>query len=825
MVIDLNGKWKFRAVTENIWHNATVPGCVHADLYANGLIPDPFFGANELELDWIERTDFEYCREFFVPAKLLEHRIVELVAEGLDTVAQITINGTLIASTDNMFQGYRFDVRQSLVAGPNTIGIRFRNPLSCIRERRGFTWFDQPNDPVGGASAIRKMQCSFGWDWGPRLPTCGIYRTICIEAFSTARIDHVTVRQLHESSRATISIAAEISGSDDRNLLSLRSSLSLYNVVVSQSTSNELVIDDPQLWWPSGHGAQPLYDLAVELLDRGGKVVDMWTRRIGLRTVTLDRTRDRWGESFCFIVNGRPVYAKGASWIPANALPSAVTGKTYEDLVRSAAEANFNMLRVWGGGLYEHECFYDLCDVYGIMVWHDFMFACSLYPADEPFMESVEGEARYQVRRLAHHACMALWCGNNELEYLARQIVSSQENRTAYERIFNDILPRAVNSFAPHISYWPSSPHNPDGYEHGTDNEGAGDHHYWDVWHGRMRPQSVERLHYRFWSEFGMQSYCSVDTALMFAKEHELNVYGPVMDNHQKHPAGNAIVMEYISYRYRFPKDFAALSYLSQINQAYCVELMVEHQRSCMPRTMGSLYWQLNDCWPAFSWSGIEFGGQWKALHYAARRFYAPALVTFRLIGEERAGKINRRINTISGVEIITAFDGPCSMEARLHWDLFTIDRGNMVLHGESSIVLEPDESSIQKRLDLSTCFQSMGRENLVMRLLLVGDTGIIARNSLLFTAPRFIELPKAPIVPDVKKTSARRFSLVFRGSVFQHQVAFHIPGVRYRASDNYFDLFPGTVHSIDLTIEGDRDVSLSWLEKNLYVTSVAWTY
>jgi beta-mannosidase len=823
MVIDLNGLWEMRRCTDTRWYPAQVPGCVHTDLQHCGLIADPFFESNELRLEWIEHTDFEYRTSFTVSSELLARRHLELIAEGLDTLAAIYLNGSLVATTENMFMGYRFAVKPYLVCGNNTITVRFGNPMEYIRKRKGYPWSQQPNDPVGGASGIRKMQCSFGWDWGPRLPTCGIFRSIYIEARSGPRIAHVAISQVHSPRQVRLHFRPELDGGKKRGI-SWRSRISLEGVPVAESESLSLSISSPRLWWPHGSGPQPLHTVTVELVDNG-TVLATWTKRIGLRTIALDRRKDRWGESFRFLVNGKPVYAKGANWIPAHILPSSVDHATYRSLLQSAVEANFNMLRVWGGGLYEHEDFYNLCDEYGIMVWHDFMFACSLYPQDEPFMQSVADEARYQTRRLARHACMALWCGNNELEHNVAAITETPEKKKAYDRIFYDILPKAVKKNAPHTSYWPSSPHNPEGYVQGPNNEFAGDAHYWDVWHAGLQPEAAHKHHFRFWSEFGMQAYCSVDTALQFTSADKLNVFGPAMENHQKHPVGNALIFQYIAYRYRFPNDFAALVYLSQVNQAFCIATMVEHQRSGMPRTMGSLYWQLNDCWPVFSWSGIDFGGQWKALHYAARRFYAPALVSFKLIGEETTGRINRRINTVTGVQLITVYDGPTNCRAKLRWDLFTVDTGRVVLHGEKTVLLKTNEAVVRKVVNLGRFFRRFGKDNLVMRLSLVQDDRVLSENTVLFTAPRFIELPKEKLVPSVKKVAAASYALLFKSKTFQHQVSFHLKGTRYRATDNFFDLFPGIVHTVSVTVEGEKHPGVAWVKRRLEVMSVAESY
>ena len=476
------------------------------------------------------------------------------------------------------------------------------------------------------------------------------------------------VQQQHSAGRVLLTIQPQLTQQDAD--IGVRCRLALDGQLVAQAEGSgeiELAVEQPQLWWPNGLGAQPLYELQTELL-HADEVLDRQHQRIGLRTIVLDRHADEWGESFQFVVNGVPVFAKGANWIPAHSFVTAVGRADYQNLLSSAAEANMNMLRVWGGGIYEMDDFYDLCDQLGLMVWQDFMFACSLYPGDEQFLALVEQEAAYQVPRLANHACMALWCGNNEIEQMPPEITATPERQAAYEKIFYDILPAAVAAHDPATPYWPSSPHNPEGYQQGHNNERAGDCHFWDVWHARYPVKRYEEMKFRFCSEFGMQSYSSPAVAATFCPPEEMNVFGPAMENHQKNAAGNQIIFDYVARLYRYPKDYAALAYLSQLNQAYCMKVGIEHFRRSMPRTMGALYWQINDCWPVFSWSSLEFGGRWKALHYAARRFFAPALVSAHVPGDEKAGKGNYIANTIHDVNIYAVYDGVAAQDGTVKW-------------------------------------------------------------------------------------------------------------------------------------------------------------
>ncbi|MBC8162602.1 MAG: glycoside hydrolase family 2 protein [Roseiflexaceae bacterium] len=796
-LVPLHSAWQFRQQGSEELYPAQVPGCVHSDLLNNGLIADPFWGSNELELQWIEETNWQYSTTFDLPDELLAYEHVELVADGLDTLATIMLNGQEVARTENMFVGYRFPVRALLRPGRNQLMIHFANPMAYIRERLNTHRFAEWNDPVGGSSNIRKQQCSFGWDWGPRFVTCGIYKDIGFHGWNTSRIAHVQVRQQHANGRVLLKVAPELAGATDHAGLRVRCRLSLGDQAVAHAEGStlELAVEQPQLWWPNGLGEQPLYSLEVELL-QSETILDVHRQRIGLRTIVLDRHADEWGESFQFVVNGLAIFAKGANWIPAHSFVAAVAHADYENLLRSAVEANMNMLRVWGGGIYELDAFYDLCDELGLLVWQDFMFACSLYPGDQRFLGLVEQEAAYQVPRLANHACLALWCGNNEIEQMAQEIQATPERKAAYEQVFYEILPAAVATYDAVTAYWPASPHNPEGYEKGHNNERAGDTHFWEVWHARAPVKRYEQMKFRFCSEFGMQSYSSPAVAATFCPPEEMNVFGPAMENHQKNAAGNQIILDYISRLYRYPKDYAALAYVSQLNQAYCMRVGIEHFRRSMPRTMGALYWQLNDCWPVFSWSSLEFGGRWKALHYEARRFFAPALVSAHLPGDESAGKGNYIVNTMHQVQIYTVYDGLAPQNGTVRWALYSLDN-KIIKQGKQDVALRYGESVHHETLDLADAIERHGRPSLYVRLWLEVDDQAVSQQTVFFTAPRFLNLQRAAVQHTIRPHSDSSFEIEFSSPVFQHRVAFDLAGVDYRASDNFFDLYPGVAHRV----------------------------
>ncbi len=796
-----SARWKFRdaSAKSSAWLPATVPGCVHTDLLAAGKIPDPFYGTHELDLQWIEERDWEYRAEFTVSEKSLRNPRVELCADGLDTVATVTLNGKKIGASENMFIAHRWDVKRHLRAGKNEIVVRFRSALDYIRKTRDFFQPHAFNDPVGGCVRIRKEQCQFGWDWGPRFVTAGIWRDLRLEAGPAPRLAHVRVAQHHAADGAvTLNLSPEITGPADH--VTYWVTLSLDGQSVVESDDLALQIPDPQLWWPAGQGEQPLYDLTVTARDAAGRELGAITKRIGLRTIILDRQPDQWGESFRFVVNGRPIFIKGANWIPADSFVTRLDRPAYERDLRAATLAHMNCIRVWGGGIYESEDFYDLCDELGLLVWQDFLFGCDLYPSDDAFLASVRVEAEQNVARLHHRACLMLWCGNNELVQLnGAALRADPALKAGYEKLFHELLPAAVAAQDGVTPYWPSSEWRgtfENGHELG---EKSGDTHFWDVWHSRKPVKDYEKWAFRFCSEFGMQSYSSPQTNRTFAPA-DANVFGPVMENHQKNRGGNQVILDYVSRRYRYPKSQDDLIYLSQLNQAYCMQVGVEHYRRLAPRCMGAIYWQLNDCWPVASWASIEYTGRWKALHYAARRFNAPALVSAHVPGDEGVITGNYRRTTVREVHLYTVYDAPVSTKGLLRWDLFHLD-GRILLSGKKAVVLRHGESVNQKNLDLAKPMAAHGRDKLYLRIALDVDGALASEQTVFLSPPRFLELPPAKkTAVTLKLLSPAQALLSVRSPVFQHAFWFEFGDLFFTATDNGFDLYPNEKKEVVVT-------------------------
>lgn len=822
--------WKFRdaSTKSSVWRPAVVPGCVHIDLLRSKQIPDPFFGTNELDLQWIEERDWDYVATFTATASLLTWEFIDLISDGLDTVAEVFLNGEKILSSDNMFVAHRLPVKPLLRRGKNELRIRFHSALDYIRTTRtDFTPPREFNDSVGNCVRIRKQQCQFGWDWGPRFVTAGIWRSLRLEGWSTNRLANFKIAQHHRKNGSVgLTLFPELaSPAHDLSyrLIVSFGEQSVATLLTNQPEKLSVVIPRPQLWWPAGQGSQPLYSVTLTIFDSGGRELDRLTKRIGLRTLALDRSPDTGGEKFQFVVNGRPVFIKGANWIPAHSFVAALGRKDYARDLQSAVAANMNCVRVWGGGIYESEVFYDLCDELGLLVWHDFMFACNLYPADAPFLASVHTEARQQVSRLRHRACLALWCGNNELVQInGADLRDNPAYRAGYEKLFHDLLPSVVAETDGVTPYWPSSEWRgtfENGHAHG---EKCGDTHFWDVWHARKPVKDYEKWRFRFCSEFGMQSYSSPATNATFCPPGRDNIFGPVMENHQKNRAGNQIILDYVSRLYRFPKDQESLITLSQLNQAHCMKVGVEHYRRLMPHCMGALYWQLNDCWPVASWSSIEFTGRWKALHHEARRFNSPALVSAHVPGDEQAIIGNYRRSTVREVYLYTVYDAPAPTRGLLRWDVFHLD-GRRLISGTKSVTLRPGESLRQRTLDLARPMAVHGRDHLYLRIALDIGGETVSEDTVFLTPPRFLDLPRAKVKTKAERLAPSRVRLTFQSPVFLHRFHFDLSGLAHETSDNFFDLYPDEPKSVVVTLKQPKASTI--LLKKLTTASLVDTY
>ncbi|MBQ9358169.1 MAG: glycoside hydrolase family 2 protein [Abditibacteriota bacterium] len=641
-VLSLDGEWTLRSVSPtpkgDICVPASVPGCVHTDLMAAGIIGDPFYRDNEYRDKWVYMADYSYSRHFALD-KLPEGKALLLECDGLDTLCEIFINDRPVAATKNMFRRYAFDVTDVLKEGDNEIRIAFASPGKYFAERAGKNNGHTAGDSIPGSEQLRKCHCQSGWDWGPQIPTMGIWRSIRIGAYAFARIRDVKVFQTLSADCRNALLDLEIladeyspKGRYAVTLFAPDGTAIDFRALAAGESRVSFAVEQPLLWQPAGLGEQPMYSVTVQAL-AGGEPESEKTVGIGIRRLEVVQDRDRWGRTFYFRVNGAPVFAKGADYLPCDQFPSRLKKEDYEKILFAAKEANMNSLRIWGGGLYEADVFYDLCDRLGLLIWHDFMFACSHYPMTEELKEEYREEAEDNIRRLQHHPSIALWCGNNELEW---QLAGGwpgpdclEQSKEEFKALYYGLLADIAAAEDPSRTYVPASPFSERIFED-PNGEGSGDSHYWEVWHGR-KPFTEYRKHFpRFMSEFGFQSVPSLETLKPVTEPEDRVIFSRIMNCHQKNKTGDEAIVYYISKNYKLPKDFENYIYISQLLHGEAMRYGTEHWRRNRNdyRCMGALYWQLNDCWQVSSWASLEYGGRWKACHYMAEEFFAPVLLS-----------------------------------------------------------------------------------------------------------------------------------------------------------------------------------------------------
>ncbi len=804
----LTTNWQFRQAGTNDWYKATVPGCVHIDLLNNNLIEDPFYRDNETKVQWIENENWEYHLVFEVPREILAKKHIQLIFEGLDTYATVTLNGRQIIEADNMFHTWETEVKSLLKEKGNELIVLFRSPIQQILPQLAKTKLKLPamsDLSIGTSSYTRKAPYHYGWDWGPQLVTSGIWQPVKLEAWDHIKIvdQQINVKEL-SAKKAQLKMRIELlSDIDSEASLKINNEQSNFTLdekfhlkIGSNTITKKIEIPDPKRWWPNGYSdsaapitsfhnysipqlpnKQSLYSFQTEISTKHESVVT--SKRIGLRTLELKREKDQWGESFTLVVNGVPIFAKGANWIPSDSFTPRVNKEKYRQLLTSAVQVNINMLRVWGGGIYESDEFYDLCDELGILVWQDFMFSCALYPGDDQFLKSVKQEATYQVRRLRHHPCIALWCGNNEIEMGWHDWGWHEELPAStwddYLRLFHGILPGVCQNEDPHRFYWPSSPASDSAAIINPNDPGHGDTHYWGVWHGK-KPFEYYKKHFpRFISEYGFQGFPAPESVNKFTTKADQNIFSPVMLNHQKNNQGNALIKEYLEKYYIVPKDFNYFLLLSQVLQAEGIKIGAEHFRRVRPRCMGSLYWQLNDCWPVASWSSIDYYGKWKALHYYARRFYAPVLISPNCENDDY------KFYIVSDVAEI--------LEAQLQVNIMSFT-GTTFVKCEKQILIRPFESAVYhsiRKKDIPDFLKS--EETFILCTLTRGDS-IISENTLYFEIPKNLKLTPPEIDSAIKQVDYG-FEITLSSKKLVRSVILVAKDIEGHFDDNFFDLVP----------------------------------
>ena len=629
---ELNQNWTMRCVEDLQWQEAIVPGTVYTDLLRNGNMEDPYWKDNEDAICSLMEKDYEYqCTFQGEETEDLSNAFLRF--EGLDTVADIYLNNVHVGNAESMHRTWEYPVKEVLSPGENTLKVVFHSPLKFIAQAYKKYGNIGNDDTYEGFMHLRKAHYMFGWDWGAHLPDAGIFRPVFLCSVSHGRIDSVYIRQQHEENKCTLKFKGdcirETPGEYQWRVLVTAPDGQKYETALSAEGEGQLVIEDPELWWPNGLGDQPLYQVEAQLLYEGN-VEDTWKKRIGLRTMTMQRKKDQYGESFAHEVNGKAFFAMGADYIPEEHLLGRRSEEKTRKLLEDCKLANFNVIRVWGGGFYPDDWFFDICDELGLVVWQDFMFACSVYELTPEFEANIRKEFADNIKRLRHHASLGLWCGNNEMEMFVDErcwVTKASEVRD-YLFMYERIIPEVLGEYDPETFYWPASPSSGGSFDNPNDPD-RGDVHYWKVWHGN-RPFSEYRKHFfRYASEFGFQALPSKKTIETFTDDpDDWNLFSYIMEKHQRNYGANGKIMNYMQQTYRYPGDFDTVIYASQLLQADAIRYGVEHFRRNRGRCMGAVYWQLNDCWPVISWSSIDYTGRWKALHYYAKRFFAPVMIS-----------------------------------------------------------------------------------------------------------------------------------------------------------------------------------------------------
>lgn len=781
MMLSLNGEWQFRQNGKGEWMQAQVPGCNYLDLMRQGKLKDPFVGLNEKDAYWVSLEDWEYRKSFTLTEELLEADRLVLSCDMLDTVCDIFINGKLLGRAENCHRRYEWDIKEHVRAGENDIRVLFFSPVRYVEKKYAAEKCPPNSNGQNGIPHIRKPQSHFGWDWGPVLPPSGISGDIGILAQNGAAIDDFLVAQTHSEEKVSLEINAAVrmlGGAYDSYLLTVfdpdGAQIAHFTGGVSEKISHQTEIENPRLWWThelNPVDEQPLYTVSLSLLDGGGKTLDKTVKKIGLRTLELDRSKDKWGFNFRFILNGIPLFIKGANWIPADSFINRYTPERLEYDLKAALFSNMNMLRIWGGGYYESDLMYDMCDRYGILLWQDFQFACQAYPFfDEAFTENVKREVEYNVKRLRHHACLALWSGNNEIEAMSMGWMLSKKYIDWTEKFFYGILPEHLRRFDGVTPYIPGSPCGI-GHMKGQDRDNVGDTHLWAVWHG-LQPMTYYRKRLtRFCSEFGFESLPSIKTIRKFAEPKDYSLTSKVFLSHQKCLSGNMKMIYYIASRFRLPKNFEDYIYLSQICQQECIKDATEHWRRYTGRCNGAMYWQMNDCWPVCSWAGMDYYGNYKALQYTSRHFNAPVAVSVQ--DDKRSIKIFVINDTVQGGEY------------ELEYGVYGFD-GTEYIKRRKTLTAE----ALSSREICAIARADIKPKEYVLEARLLKDGEVVNAKTYLPKAEKALHLPKAKcsLHAEIKVNTAHIF---LKSNAFMRLVRVESEENSLPFSDNYFDLLP----------------------------------
>lgn len=808
-VFTLHSDWTFCQVGDTLWSDAKVPGTIHQDLINHNRIPNPFYGMNEEAVQWVENEDWMYRTSFVVTEEQLNRDAAVLELDGLDTYTDVFLNGALILRSDNMFVGHKVPVKSVLRKGENRLLIRFRSAVKEALPQWETNGFDYPADNDHSSKRVsiytRKAPYSYGWDWGIRLATCGIWRPVRLVFSDVARIEDYYVRQASVSaSKADVDNRLEITNVTSQPVSALLKVAYHYTANDTKEVQKQIelrpgentvslpvMIDNPHLWMPNGWGEPSLYKFTASVSVDGVEVASQ-ERQVGLRSIRVVMEDDEHGKSFYFEVNGHPMFAKGANFIPDDALLPNVTPERYKRILEDVKAANMNMLRVWGGGIYEDDKFYDEADRNGILIWQDFLFACTTYPHDPLFLKRVEAEAEYNIKRLRGHASLAMWCGNNEIyegvrywgwknKYTAEAFA---EMNRGYDVLFRQLLPDMVKRFDSDRFYMHGSPYEanwgrPESWK-------IADSHNWGTWYGRKPFESFDSEIPRFMSEYGFQAFPEMKTIRTFAEEKDFELESPVMNAHQKATIGNALIKQTMSLYYKVPAKFEDLVYVGLVLQGHGMRHGIEAHRRNRPYCMGSLFWQLNDSWPVVSWSSIDYYGNWKAMQYQSQRAFAPILINAIKEGDDLcvyliSDELQDRDDVRLTVELMD-FDG----KSHGKWT-----QNGKLTANTSMLFLKKRVDEFLSKQDAATSF---------LRFTLKAKNGAaLADEVFYFAYPKDQKLPEARIETSVKKRG-EAIEMTLKTDKLARDIFIEVPVQGVRFSDNFFDLLPGQRKKITIT-------------------------
>ena len=836
----INKNWFFKSLKDTSWINANVPGNIHLDLLENGIIEDPYYRLNEHDLQWIDKNDWLYKTSFSISQLEFDKKNSCLEFSGLDTYAKVYVNDSLLLISDNMFRSYIVDVKDFLKLGSNDLQILFESPINKgieKREKLGYYPTISANDlseigKVQGNQKVsvysRKAGYHFGWDWGPRLVTSGIWKPITYQTWNNFKINDMYIQQDLQKDNVVLNTSAEISFDKDYigNELFIEAVVSKDNHDISRNkikiiadkninTYNIPVeIMNPKLWWPNGMGEQYLYDLNISIFDEHS--IDSKSLKIGIRTIELVREPDSIGTSFYFKVNGHPVFMKGANYIPQDAFLARPSKQHYKHILSSAKKANMNMIRVWGGGVYESNYFYELCDEMGLLVWQDFMFACAMYPGNKHFLNNVKQEAIDNIKRIRNHTSLALWCGNNEVltaweNWGWKELEAKNQSKEiadtifkAYDDIFHKILPETVSEMDPATSYWPSSPGSDFGK---TQKMESGNAHFWWVWWGKKSFDSYNDSIPRFMAEFGFQSFPELNSVAKYTLPNDYDMYSDVMKSHQRSSIGNETIEEYMVRDYNKPNDFEQLLYVSQLLQAYGIKTGIEAHRRNRHRCMGSLYWQLNDCWPVASWSGIDYYGKWKALHYTVKDAFKNYLISC----EEKNDSLN----------IYIVSDSLKSLDSKLIIRLIDF-KGNELFKWNKNLLVEANSSKSIFKISKNAILNISDLDDCLLTFELFDLKDNIIADNIKYLLPfKDLDLP-APNLDYSISESDNSFIIKLKTDVLAKNI-FLISDSKENFTNNFFDLLPN--ESIEIEIKKETGQDLPSFNKSFKIMTLDQTY